>query len=327
MRIEQLTYLIEISHSRSLNLAAEKLHISTQALSASIKNLESELGTIILNRTNRGITFTEQGQRILQYAHTVINEHQKLLHDLAQDSDEVSKNLLCGNLTLYSAPAFLESFVPPKIQEFQQQYPAIHLSVTQCSTHDICMNLQKTTSNTSKLGLVILPCTKASLLRDFLPKEHFFFRPINIGRFVGCVPKDSPFAQHKTISLNKLLKQPIVIYTTGAAENSPLLHRLKQYNDHIQISSVVSSINFWARSIKNHLGIGFLNDIFLQPQSMVKDAFDDLVFIKINEPLLTINGFIYTDEPSPLARTFMQQFPVYHPSKNDPTFCKELIEL
>lgn len=29
MRIEQLIYLIELSHSRSLNLAAESLHIST----------------------------------------------------------------------------------------------------------------------------------------------------------------------------------------------------------------------------------------------------------------------------------------------------------
>lgn len=39
MRIDQLIYLIEVSHSHSLNLAAEALHISTQALSASFSGV------------------------------------------------------------------------------------------------------------------------------------------------------------------------------------------------------------------------------------------------------------------------------------------------
>ena len=328
MRIDQLIYLIEVSHSHSLNLAAEALHISTQALSASIKNLESELGTTILNRTNRGINFTNDGQRVLEYALTVVAEYQRLLNDLSKSSDIPlkSSSLISGTLNLYSAPAFLESFIPAQIQEFQQRHPNIHLSVTQCNTHDICTNLQNNTSS-EQLGLVILPCDKDDLLRDFLPEGDFTFRPINVSRFVCCVPKDSPFARNKTISLNKVLKHPLVIYTTGTAENSPLLHRLKNYSDHVQVASVVSSINFWAKSIKNHLGIGFLNDIFLHPQSMVRNAFDDLVFIKVKEPLQTINGFIYHGELSPIAQTFISQFPTYHPTKNDPPFCQELMTL
>lgn len=48
MRLEQLEYLIAISKNRSLNSAAQKLHISQQALSASIKTLEEELGFDVL---------------------------------------------------------------------------------------------------------------------------------------------------------------------------------------------------------------------------------------------------------------------------------------
>ena len=79
MRIDQLIYLIEISHSRSLNLAADALHISTQALSASIKNLENELGTEILHRTNRGVSLTDDGQRVLHYAQSTVDGYKRLL--------------------------------------------------------------------------------------------------------------------------------------------------------------------------------------------------------------------------------------------------------
>ena len=326
MRIEQLIYLIELSHSRSLNLAAEALHISTQALSASMKNLETELCTTILVRSNRGVTFTESGQKVLQYAHHVVNGYYSLLDELAPQSVSATPHSsLNGTLHLLSAPAFLESFIPSKIQEFQQQYPHVNLSVTQCSTREICTNLQNST--TPSLGLVLLPCNKDTLFRQFIPEGEFTFRPINISRFVCCVAKDSPFARHKTISIKKVLKHPLVIYTTGSGKNSPLLYQLHQFDVQPQVASVVSSINFWAKSIKNHLGIGFLNEIFLQPQSMVKDAFDDLIFIKLTEPLLTLNGFIYTGEPAPLLTTFMNQFPAFHPTKNDPVFCKEIISL
>lgn len=327
MRIEQLLYLIEISHSRSLNVAAESLHISTQALSASIKNLENELSTTILNRSNRGITFTDDGQRVLQYALMAANGYHALLDDLASApaQRQQADGSLSGTLNLYSAPAFLESFLPHKIHEFQQLYPKVHLSVTQCSSQEICDAIQPGKANT--LGLMLLPCTREKLWRQFLPEGAFYFRPINVSRFVCCVAKDSPYAGHKTISLNKVLREPLVIYTTGAAENSPLLYQLRQFVDAPRIASVVSSINFWAKSIKTHLGIGFLNDIFLHPQSMVKDAFDDLVFIKLKEPLLSLNGFLYTGIPSPLAKRFMAQFPAYRPSKNAPAFCQTVMQL
>lgn len=326
MRIEQLVYLIEISRSRSLNLAAEALHISTQALSASVKKLENELSTTILNRSNQGISFTDDGERVLHYAHTVVSEYQRLLSDLTGAQQRSPANeTVSGTLHLLSAPAFLESLVPPRIQEFQQQYPNVKLSITQSSTKDICEAIRQ--NSASSLGLVLLPCSKDGLLRSFLPEGDFSFRPINVSRFVCCVPNDSPFARHKTISLNKALKQPLIIYTTGNAVNSPLLYQLRQSGHEIKIASVVSSINFWVKSIKNHLGIGFLNDIFLSPQSMVKDAFEDLVFIKIKEPLLSLNGFLYAEAPSPLAELFMNQFPTYHPKKNDPDFCSECMLL
>ena len=43
MTTEQLQYLLEISRNPSLNSASQKLHITPQALSISIKKLENEI--------------------------------------------------------------------------------------------------------------------------------------------------------------------------------------------------------------------------------------------------------------------------------------------
>ena len=64
MRLEQLRYLVEISQCNSMSTASEKLHLTPQALSISIKNLEEELGIELVKRTNRGTSLTEKGWRL-----------------------------------------------------------------------------------------------------------------------------------------------------------------------------------------------------------------------------------------------------------------------
>ena len=61
MRLEQLLYLIEISRQSSLNTASERLHLTQQALSLSIKNLENEMGVPLLKRTHQGICLPQAG--------------------------------------------------------------------------------------------------------------------------------------------------------------------------------------------------------------------------------------------------------------------------
>lgn len=66
MNIDQLRYLQEISHSRSITQASENLHISHQALSASINALERELNTTLVEKTHRGSKLTLKGKQLVE---------------------------------------------------------------------------------------------------------------------------------------------------------------------------------------------------------------------------------------------------------------------
>ena len=66
MQVKQLEYVREVAQQGSVKHAAEKLYISQQALSESIRSLEAELEFKLFQRTNRGIIPTEKCEKILQ---------------------------------------------------------------------------------------------------------------------------------------------------------------------------------------------------------------------------------------------------------------------
>lgn len=68
MNITQLKYVLEIAGSASMREASTKLYVSQPALSASIRELEDELGILIFERTNKGISLTDAGREFLTYA-------------------------------------------------------------------------------------------------------------------------------------------------------------------------------------------------------------------------------------------------------------------
>ncbi len=66
MEFRQLIYFVEVCKSGSFSRAAEKLYVSQQGLSVSIKRLEEDLDTILLYRTRGGVLPTEDGQFLLE---------------------------------------------------------------------------------------------------------------------------------------------------------------------------------------------------------------------------------------------------------------------
>jgi len=79
MRLEQLKCLLDIAHTGSITNTAQRLYISQQAVSKSIKQLERELGLDLLIRTKTGVTLTAAGEEVVGYAENMLLEGEKLL--------------------------------------------------------------------------------------------------------------------------------------------------------------------------------------------------------------------------------------------------------
>ncbi|MEE1109049.1 MAG: LysR family transcriptional regulator, partial [Lachnospiraceae bacterium] len=89
MNISQIRYVLEIANSSSMRQAASRLFISQPALSASVRELEEELGILIFERTNKGISLTDEGREFVTYAKKVVSQYE-IMEDryLSRDSDK-----------------------------------------------------------------------------------------------------------------------------------------------------------------------------------------------------------------------------------------------
>ena len=91
MTILQLKYVLAIAGSASMREAASKLFVSQPALSATIHELEEELGIKIFDRNNKGISFSEQGSEFLAYAKQVVSQYE-LIEDRYLEKNKNKKH-------------------------------------------------------------------------------------------------------------------------------------------------------------------------------------------------------------------------------------------
>jgi DNA-binding transcriptional LysR family regulator len=64
MNLRRLAYFMRVAELGSLNRASEALRIAQPALSRQMRMLEEELGVVLFERTLRGMSLTEQGERL-----------------------------------------------------------------------------------------------------------------------------------------------------------------------------------------------------------------------------------------------------------------------
>ena len=65
MTLTELRYVVAVAETRHFGHAAERCHVSQPSLSASVKNLEEELGVTLFERGKRGVFLTEAGEQIV----------------------------------------------------------------------------------------------------------------------------------------------------------------------------------------------------------------------------------------------------------------------
>ncbi|WP_020671649.1 LysR family transcriptional regulator [Amycolatopsis nigrescens] len=131
MLFSQLEYLVALAKEGHFSRAAEACHVSQPALSAGIRRLEAEFDVQIVRRGNRFDGLTEEGERLLGWAHKILADRQALAEEI-----QSMRSGLSGKLGLGSIPTALPA-LSLLTGPFRQAHPQVGLSVLSLSTPDI----------------------------------------------------------------------------------------------------------------------------------------------------------------------------------------------
>lgn len=288
MTSEQLTYLIEISRNPSLNSASLKLHITPQALGASIKLLEEELHMKLLERTHRGSFLTPEGLKVMRSAQIFFDS----LQEIGDEAQRQRGQSLTGNLTIVVNHSCLTGFLPHLICTLYKAAPEFRLKTVTCTQKVL---YSKILADEHELGIVYQASVNGKPLAA--PDSRLSFYPLFKCPLIAQMTHHFPIARQKSISMNTLLQIPLVLYNADEAGNASLAELIACFGDAAYLEQV-ANLPLFKEMVAEGLGATIL---LLHPsvhQSLV--FFENLPVIPLNDDIQIYLGII-TKKGRPLS--------------------------
>ncbi len=120
--IKQLRYLVALNETVHFGKAAKACFVSQPAFSVAIKELETLLNVQLVDRTNKSVTITAIGQRIIQQAQLCLRDAEGLL-EIAQDY----QSPLTGMLKMGVIPTIAPFLLPKVLPTIRKKFPHLEL--------------------------------------------------------------------------------------------------------------------------------------------------------------------------------------------------------
>ncbi len=128
MRVDGLAALsvfVRVVETGGFSAAAASLGLSPSAVSYSVRQLEKQSGTKLLNRTTRSVGLTEAGERFFNRVLPLVAEMQSAIAELSTAGSSPA-----GNLRLTMSRSAFEMFFEPLLKDFLHSFPNINIDVS-----------------------------------------------------------------------------------------------------------------------------------------------------------------------------------------------------
>lgn len=150
VNIELYRVFYTVAKCGSLTKAADELFISQPAVSQAIKQLESQLGTSLFNRTHRGMELSVQGGKLI---FKQVEEALSLL-DSAENKLIELKTTASGTIRIGATDSIFSNVLADKIVAYNEKYPAVRFELITGTTPETIMQLKE---NKCDIGFINLP--------------------------------------------------------------------------------------------------------------------------------------------------------------------------
>nr|MCR5587328.1 LysR family transcriptional regulator [Lachnospiraceae bacterium] len=294
MTIAQLKYVLEISKSSSIREAATKLYISQPALSASIRELEEELGILLFERTNKGISLTDDGREFLNYAKKVLGQYE-ILEDrfLSSDGDKEKFSVSTQHYN-FSITAFANVIKMLKPNKY-------NFSIHETKTREV---LEDVRTLRSEVGIISFSGSNREVIKKIIKEYALEFVPLMKRETYAYVWKNHKFAKRKEISLEELKDYPCISFDQSDDSNFYLTEEAMADYDFIKTiksDDRATTMELIAELQGYSIGSGMLtgDDVILKGMVSIKLKEEDpltIGYITRKGSKLSVYGEAYVEE-------------------------------
>lgn len=227
-----------VAKYQSISLAARYLNSNQPNISQYMHRLEKQIGYNLLKRSHRGIVLTNEGQLLYKHisiAYKQIKEAENELNDL--------NSFNSGSLKLCTTDIALHCLLLKKLQIFKENYPKIHLSITNQGASEAITSLKE---GLCDLALISGPI---SLSKEIKSTKIIRFKEILLGK-KNTIPNK--------INIEQISNYPLISLNTKTNTreyyNKIFIEHKIEFNPTIEVASADLILPL----IKAGLGCGFL---------------------------------------------------------------------
>lgn len=197
MTIVQIEYLIAVANCGSFSQASERCFVTQPSLSMQIKNLEQELGVILLDRTKKPVVPTEAGRVVINSAKEALKAYYNIKESVSELKGEVGGSLQLGVIPSI-APYLLHRFIP----DFLKKYPKVELEIREMKTADIFAALSRDNLDAAILAGGMCP--------EGIMEEDMFS-----DRFYAYVSPHDPLYERSNVRIDDIDMKKLLLLSDG----------------------------------------------------------------------------------------------------------------
>lgn len=263
MELRTLRIFTEVVRQGGFTQAAKTVFLTQSAVSKAVRQLEDELGLILLDRSGHKSVMTDAGEVVFQRALRILAEQDDLKTELAE-----LQGLTKGILRLGLPPIGSDTLFAPLFAIYRRRYPGIDIQLVEHGSkklEDMVRNGEV------DLGASLLPAP-----------EEFDWQNVRKEPIDVLLPASHPLAGQSAIALKQLQDLPFILFDAAFALNPIILNACRIQGFSPMVAARSSQINFIIELVHAGLGIGFLPRLIAEQR--VRPG---VCHITISEPALS----------------------------------------
>ncbi len=193
--IDKLKFFIALARTQHFGRAAEELGITQPTLSAAIKQLEDQLGVMLVRRGSRFQGLTAEGEQVLVWARRITGDARTM-----RDEMRAARHGLSGRLRIAAIPTAL-AMVPRLTTPFRDRHPGVSFSVISRTSVEI---LSLVGNLDADVGITYL---------DNQPLGRVVSLPLYRERYRLITAAGSPLSDRESVTWAEVASLPLCLLT------------------------------------------------------------------------------------------------------------------
>ena len=279
-------YFYEVAKSKSYTDASNKMFVTKQAVTDTIKKLESGLDTKLFHRSNNGVKLTKEGEELLKYIEKALD-----LIEVGEKLVVMKNDLDTGEITIGSLSHISAFYLMPYIEKVRKEHKGL--------------NVKLITAPNGKELIGLLEEHKIDFAVDTTKLDNYN------SQIIKEKIKDisNIFISNKPIEIKDLKELENYNFILGLGYTSTskrLISTLKENEINIKSKTEIDITELKVNAVKRGMGIGYVLKDAVKNELKNKEVFE--VKIPIELPTSSLNLIYLKDQLTRVDKTFINEY-------------------